>query len=360
MGTAQLADVSGPTSGTLNFANGELFKTFTVPTVSDIALESNETINLTLSGAGLTFDPLKTASTLSIRDNDFNAASPAILLSEMFINSPGLDSGHEFVEFSGTAGAGLGSLYFIIINGDVGEGEGSTDLVVDLGSYANGANGTTIVTALDNWGFHVHSGTTQIGRAELDAEIVANDTATYALVFSPQTRLHVGNFDYDWDNDGSLDLPTGAVIVDSVGNKDNGALDFTYGPPSNVIQSQLHPNLFVADAISRFRGNTLRNNATAWFRGDLTSISSTADDMLVYDAVNSSGLPVPGAALTPGETNTGTVAQSPLVSLTSITPNAPVGTVTLNFNGPISQFLNGGGFVRRVDQRCQWRRPARR
>ena len=58
-------------------------------------------------------------------------------------------------------------------------------------------------------------------------------------------------------------LPTGAVIVDSVGNKDNGALDQTYGPAANVINSQLHPNLFVADGISRIRGNTARNNATA-------------------------------------------------------------------------------------------------
>lgn len=345
VGTAQLADVTGPTSGTVNFAAGELFKSFTVATFNDNVLEANETVNLTLSGAGLSLDPEKTVASLLIRDNDFSATSPAVLLSEILINSPGLDSGVEYAELVGTAGAGLGSLYFVVINGDVGEGEGSTDLVVDLGAFANGANGTTIITALNNWGFAVHSGTTQIALAALDSEIIANDTATYALVYSPLSRLHVGAFDYDWDNDGSLDLPVGAVIVDSVGNKDNGALDQTYGPAANVVLSAAHPNLFVADGISRLRGNTLRNNASAWFRGDLTTTFSTADDQLVYDAVNAFGLPVAGAAMTPGEINTGTAVDSPLVSLTGITPNAPVGTVTLTFNGPVSQFLDQGGFI---------------
>jgi hypothetical protein len=341
-GTASAADFSGPTSGTLNFAGGELFKTFTVPIVNDNVLEANETLNFTLSGS-VALDPEKTTAVLTIRDNDFSVTSPAVLLSEVFINSPGLDSGQEFAEFAGTPGAGLGSLYFVVINGDVGEGEGSTDLVVDLGSYVNGSNGTTVVTALDNWGFDVHSGTTQIGRPELNNEIIANDTATYALVYSPTTPLHVGAFDYDWDNDGSLELPAGAVIVDSVGNKDNGALDQTYGPASNVINSAAHPNIFVADGISRLRGNTTRNSAAAWFRGDLTGVQTTGDDMLVYDAVNSVGLPVAGAAMTPGEINTGSAAQSPLVSLISVTPNAPVGTVTATFNGPISQVLDQGG-----------------
>jgi hypothetical protein len=339
-GTGALSDISASATGSVTFADNdpELFKTITIPVVNDIALERNETLNLTLSGAGLSFD--RPTATLTIRDNDFSPTNPAVLLSEVYINSPGNDGKHEFAELTGTVGAGLGSLYLAILGGDVGEGEGSTDLVVDLGPYLNGTNGTTLVTALNDWGFRVPGGTTQIARPELDTEIVSNDTATYALLYSPSSSLLTGRFDYDWDNDGSLELPTGVVFVDSVANKDNGALDQTYGPASNIILSSSHSNLFVADAISRARGNTARNSAAAWFNGDLIA---AGDDPLVYDAPNSVGLPVGGAAMTPGEINTGTAVQSPLVSLLSVTPNPPVGAVALTFSGAISQLLDGGG-----------------
>ena len=47
--------------------------------------------------------------------------------------------------------------------------------------------------------------------------------------------------------------------------------------------------------------------------------------------------------MTPGEQNTGTPAQSPLVSLTSVTPDVPAGTVKLTFSAPITQALKGTG-----------------
>jgi hypothetical protein len=47
--------------------------------------------------------------------------------------------------------------------------------------------------------------------------------------------------------------------------------------------------------------------------------------------------------MTPGDLNTGTDAQSPLVSLISVTPNSPVGTVTVTFSSPVSQVLAGDG-----------------
>jgi hypothetical protein len=49
--------------------------------------------------------------------------------------------------------------------------------------------------------------------------------------------------------------------------------------------------------------------------------------------------------MTPGDINTGTAVQSSLVSLLSVTPNAPVGTVTVTFNGDISQVLAGDGSI---------------
>lgn len=340
--TGSAADITGPLNGTINFSDPSvLSQTITIPINNDSLLERNETFQLTLSNSsGATIDEERSTTILTIRDNDFVPTSPAVLLSEIFINSPGLDDKHEFIELTGTPGAGLGSLYFAIFGGDVGEAEGSTDLLVDLGPYLNGANGQTLVTALNDFGFRVPTGATQVLRSELNGEIVSNDTATYALLYSPNASLLTGAYDYDWDNDGSLELPSGVVIVDSIANKDNGTTDQTYGPASNVINSLLNPNQYVADAVSRLRGNTTRNSAAAWMRGDLTA---SGDDGLVYSPTNSNGLPSPGTAMTPGEANTGTPAISPLVSLTNVTPDAHVGTVRLNFSGPVSQVLIGDG-----------------
>ena len=57
---------------------------------------------------------------------------------------------------------------------------------------------------------------------------------------------------------------------------------------------------------------------------------------------SSTALPVTGAAMTPGDVNTGTAVQSPLVSLTSVTPNRRWNGHG-DFNGPVSQVLAGDG-----------------
>jgi hypothetical protein len=51
---------------------------------------------------------------------------------------------------------------------------------------------------------------------------------------------------------------------------------------------------------------------------------------------------VTGASMTPGDVNTGNDTESPLVALTGVTPN-PDGTISLTFNGGVSQVLAGDG-----------------
>ena len=80
-GTGTLADITGASSGSLEFADGELFKTFTVTVNNDALAERNETLNLTLSGTGLTFD--RSTATLTIRDNDFVPSSGNLKLNEI-------------------------------------------------------------------------------------------------------------------------------------------------------------------------------------------------------------------------------------------------------------------------------------
>ncbi len=343
-GTADLVnDISGATSGTLSFGANELFKTFTVNITDDTSVEANETLNISLSGSGLTFG--RSEATLTIRDNDFNANAADVLLNELFINSPGNDPPYEFVELKGTPGIGLGSLYYIAIEGLIGDRTGAAEKVVDIGSFSNGAaaadgSGYTLLTTdAADFGFNVPSGTTQIaGLGSIATENVAsqNDSTTYLVVKSP-TRLTLTEFDYDWNDDGSLDLPAGVEIVDSVGVRVLGAFDQLYGPGSNrVAFAVTDPDV---DAISRSRTNTTPNSGAAFFGGDLFP---AGDDYLIYEPGESFGVPVSGGALTPGEPNVGTAVQSPLVSLQDVMVN-PNGSVTVTFSGAVTQLTSGDG-----------------
>ncbi len=336
-GTGSLADLSGSASGSVTFAAGELFKTFNVAINNDILLERNETLNLSLSGTGLTFE--RNAATLTIRDNDFAPSSGNLILNEIYINSPGNDPPHEFIEFSGLANMALGSLYYVAIEGLVGPDSGTFEKVINLGAFANGSNGLTLLTPQEpGYAYNVNPATTHIqGLGTIAVENVAsnNDSTTFMLLYSPTIDLSTFAFDYDWNNDGSLELPVGVVIVDSLGIL-TGPSDQAFGPTTN----NLSISSAEVDSISRKRSDSDRSDGTAWFGGNLVP---AGDDYLLYEVAGSVALPVPGASMTPGDLNTGTAAQSPLVSLLSITPNAPVGTITVTFNGPISQVLSGNG-----------------
>jgi hypothetical protein len=335
-GTGTLADISGASSGSLAFADGELFKSFNVAINNDTSLERNETLNLMLTGEGLTFG--QSTATLTIRDNDFAPTSGNLILNEIFINSPGNDPPHEFVELRGLADMGMGSLYYVAIEGLIGPTVGAFEKIVDLGPYVNGSNGLSLLTPQEpGFAYNVNPATTQIedlGSVADENVSSNNDSTTYVLLWSPSRELPDFAFDFDWDNDGQLELPVGAQIVDAVGVRTIGQPDQVYGLTSSILS-------FTAaevDSISRKRSDTDRNDGSAWFGGNLTS---AGDDYLLYEA-SSTALPLTGAAMTPGDVNTGTDAQSPLVALTGVTPNAD-GTVTVTFDGNISQVVAGDG-----------------
>ena len=344
-GTGDLSDLSGSATGSVNFAAGELSKTFTVGINNDSATESNETVNISLSGTGLDFG--RDMATLTIRDNDFNPFGGDLFLNELWINSPGNDPPHEFVELVGTPDIPLGSLYYVAIEGLVGDKEGTAEKVVDIGAFQNGAadvdgNGYTLLTPdAADFAFRVPANATQIdGLGPISQENVstANDSTTYMVLYSPFTSLTTTEFDYDWDNDGALELPLGVQIVDSVGVRVFGALDQLYGPASNQATFGLgDPDV---DAVSRDRGSTAANQGSAWFGGDLFP---AGDDYLLYESAEAFGLPVTGSALSPGEPNTGDNVASPLVSLVSVAETVAGSTYTVTFNGPVSQFNIGDG-----------------
>ncbi len=79
-GSAVALNDYSPTSGTLNFAAGETFKNISLLIVDDALVESNETVNLTLSGAVNATISFPSNAVLTIFDNDVSNPPPATVV----------------------------------------------------------------------------------------------------------------------------------------------------------------------------------------------------------------------------------------------------------------------------------------
>jgi hypothetical protein len=281
-------------SGTLNFAAGEIRKTFTVNITNDTAVEPLETINLALSSptGGATLGA-RSSATLRLKDNDVD---PALRLNELLTNPPDRDEPFEFVETIGTPGSALGNIYFAAIEGDAGIGAGLADQVIDVTSVLQGANGLSVIKALLG-GHTILPGATVVPESRFDTtggNILEPGTTSFVLIHSPTAVITQGT-DYDWNGDGTLELPAGATIIDGVGVTDGGTGDIIYAAANLTIGTNNTP-----DGMTRIRGNTAANNATAWYFADL---SSGASSSLAYNpAAAGPNLPA-GAILTPGNPN---------------------------------------------------------
>ena len=55
------------------------------------------------------------------------------------------------------------------------------------------------------------------------------------LLYSPSRELTDFAFDWDWDNDGQLELPFGATAVDTLGVRTLGQPDQVYGLTSSIL-----------------------------------------------------------------------------------------------------------------------------
>ncbi|HKE60428.1 MAG TPA: Calx-beta domain-containing protein, partial [Pyrinomonadaceae bacterium] len=171
-GTATAGSDYTATSGTLNFADGELSKTFTIPILDDDIFEGNETINVTLSNP--TGGPtLGTPATAVVTIND-GESTPFVSVNSVSLNEG--DSGTTPVTFtvtlsnrttktvtmnyatadgSATAGsdyvATSGTLTFdpltrtktitVLVNGDLVQ-EGNELFVLNLSNIVNASNTT--------------------------------------------------------------------------------------------------------------------------------------------------------------------------------------------------------------------------
>lgn len=333
--TATAVDDFAVASGKFLFADGVTRQTFTVTLLEDNFSERNETFLLKLSNPTKGATIISDSATVTIRDNDLHAS---IRLNEVNINPPATDQPFEYAELIGASGVGLGNVYFIAMEGDNNVFAGNADLVADLSALNNGTTGFSVVTS-DVGGHNIPAGTTQFKTFLLSSgsndqfRFLQNDTNAFLVIYSPNATISSDVFDYDWDNDGILELPAGAFIVDAIGINDGGSGDINYVPAVLTLSGGVVP-----DAASRFVGNSTANDASAWFYGDI--VNNLGNASRYYDKTkSSSGLPA-GAVITPGAANF-SVNTAPVITSngggSSATINIPTLTAavtTVTFTDP--------------------------
>jgi hypothetical protein len=129
--------------------------------------------------------------------------------------------------------------------------------------------------------------TTVVPTALFDAVGLKNSPVSFAIIASSKA-LFVGT-DYDTNNDGSLDLPADASVLDAVGWAAEAAGEVAYG--AVLAEASGSP-----DGATRFATDTTPNSPTAWYNGALA-------DALVYDPAKASANFPAGGKLTPGGMN---------------------------------------------------------
>lgn len=357
-GTATLGVDYTFANGTLNFADGERIKSFTVTIVGDTIIEGHETINLILSNptGGATIDGGNL--TITIADND-------VLLNEIFMDPPGTDDGYEFIEIIGTPGASLGNIggsganiYFVAFEGDSGAGLGNADIVVDLGNFTLGSTGLLVIRRAGTFHYTLPPGVTEV-TVPASQWALENGTASYALILSPTPFTGPNTVDYDLNDDGILDnLPAGAMILDSIGVTDNGGQDVAPGlslPPLQIVPQSGDP-----DAISRENTITdagwIPNRLFSWYGGEVTSNVTPVYERILSEGRRVTSNTPPGARVTPGELNVPRVIEfaSTQYSANETTGNSTV-TITvlrlgdLSGNATVNYTTNNGTAINGLD-----------
>ncbi len=113
-------DFTGPTSGTVTFADGQTTATITISVVGDTNIEIDESFDLTLfnpTGGATIADNMATGTIFN--DDLPPQGPPEVFINEVHYDTAGADVG-EFVEIAGPAGTDLTGWSLVLYNGNGG------------------------------------------------------------------------------------------------------------------------------------------------------------------------------------------------------------------------------------------------
>jgi hypothetical protein len=340
-------------SGTVNFAAGDSTpQTFTVTVNNDTLAEGAEAFTVVLSSptGGATLGANSTA-TVNIGASDQTAP---VVINEVLIDPPGNDApGVEWIELRGTPGLNVGGYYVLGVEGDAGTTIGQANLVLQLpvGTLI-GSNGLLLIRGATTPA-SVEPGTTVVTFAAFDtgtSGIIQNGTQSIILV-NPGSNTFasaqvIGN------TTGTLTLPSGATLLDSVGWRDTAATtDYVYGGVDLTQLTATGTLAYSNQAVSRFVDEGTPSSGGAWFGGTLQTAAPTLyQPTFVSGNPASFNLPTGTGSpnITPGGTNyPGIVGDT--------TPPTVVGTpvrnyltglnVQITFSEDVSASLAAGDFT---------------
>jgi hypothetical protein len=305
LATSDLTATSAQDYTSLNqvvaFSAGQASRTIPISIVDDSLPESAERIQLSLSTAvGASIGSISSA--LAIIVDDDSTAPTGMLINEISVDPPGaVDTPYEFAEIRGPANLPLRNVYLVQFEGDLSTTYGRSgvaDVVFDLGESFTGSNGMLMIAGAG--GFVAADGATSTYTSPLlstGVDALENDAQSWLLVFSPVPILAKVDYDPFVTDGGSLNLPAGAVVLDSVAWRGQTS------PLNSVLYSNAELDLTgnAIAAATRARNSSAPNDGGAWYFGSLDLNEGTST--LRYDAESSStNLPV-SAVLTPGAAN---------------------------------------------------------
>ena len=227
--------------------------------------------------------------------------SAQLLLNEVYVNPPGADEPYEFIELRGTPGTTLNNIYVVVFEGDSASA-GNSDLVIPLNNVTIGSSGLILICTTLAYP-NVNVGTTVKDTLifGIPGGYLENGNTSFVVLFSPLPIL--SGVDYDTNNDGTLDLPSGAVLQDAMGWNNGDATALIYGGVS-LTQSAGTP-----DAAARFYANTTAFSLAAWYNGDITD-SGEFDPLEVSNNMPAEGALSPGSHNPPNNVSVGKMLQS--------------------------------------------------
>ena len=179
---------------------------------------------------------------------NLNSANAQIYINELYFNPAGTDAPNEYIELRGTPGLSVGTgNYLLFLEGDnnptsttPGGRAGDIQGLFNLSSKTFGSNGHMVLRQFSspytvNGNASTYTGTSAgwgglgFNTSASAAGDVENISFTAMIVNIGSGSAPTWGGQLDTNNDGTLELPSGWSILDSIGVGDTGPADRLYG-----------------------------------------------------------------------------------------------------------------------------------